>query len=425
MPRETFTTRRVHTLKPPKSGRIEIFDTVIPGLCYRVTDKGARSWSIMYRFDGKLRRDTLGTYPALGLAAAREKARATLETQAKGTDPRSLREKAEAKAAKLRADTVETVAEKFITVYASERRWPDLQSVLRREVIPAWGKRPIAGIERKDAMTLLSTIKERAPVRANRALTVIKLFFAWALEHEFTESSPVAGIKNPTRETPRDRVLDDNEIRAFWAASSLLGWPHGPLDRLLLLTAARREEIGGLCWPEVDERRRLIDVAADRVKGGRPRAIPLSKQAEALLADLPRIGGDAELVFTRTGKSPVSDFSKAKDRLDELMLEELRKLAVSAGKDPDKAKLEQWTLHDLRRTARTEMSRIGIQPDIAERVLGHVIGGVRGIYDRYAFLDEKRHALEAWAAHLQSIIDPPAVPKVVRLRGQTGPGGSG
>jgi hypothetical protein len=213
--RVNLTERRLRTVRPPATGRLELLDAVCPGLYFRMTDKGVRSWSMLYRFNQQLRRDTLGPYPKIGLAKARQLARDALELVGQGKDPRAQVAQQRAEEAQRAADTVDAVAERFIKLYASERRWADLERILRRELMPVWGDRPVAGITRKDAIELLTDIKERAPVRANRVLTVMKLFFGWCVENEYAQGSPVASIKPPTREKRRERILSEDEIRAF------------------------------------------------------------------------------------------------------------------------------------------------------------------------------------------------------------------
>ena len=208
-------------------------------------------------------------------------------------------------------------------------------------------------------------------------------------------------------ERARDRILSDDELRAVLKALDATAYPFGPLVRFLLLTAQRREEAAQARWDEIDLEPGTWTVPAARYKTKRANVVPLSPAARDLLASLPRIQpSPTELasqvpapvyVFTTTGDTPFSGFSKAKRALD----------AAS--------KTAGWTLHDLRRTARTLMVRAGVRSEVAERVLGHVIGGVAGVYDRHDYIAEKRHALEALAGEVRRVLDPSPA-KVVRLR---------
>src|SRR5581483_6675943 len=243
MAREKLTDKRVSLMKPPATGRREIFDTVKTGLCFRITTTGAKSWSVMYRHEGHFRRQTLGPYPKIGLAKARQMAGQVLETSGQGTDPRSAKAQEKATAAARAADTVEVIAEQFIGKYASQRRWGEFERILRRDVMPEWGEKPITTITRRDVIELLDTIAERAPVQANRTLVVLKVFFGWALDRDVITADPTARVKKPTKEKSRDRVLSDAELRAFWLGCERLGWPFGEIWKLLALTAARKSVI--------------------------------------------------------------------------------------------------------------------------------------------------------------------------------------
>ena len=404
MAAKRLTDKSIAAIRAPETGRTEVFDQIVTGLCHRVTSTGARSWSTMYRFAGELRRDTIGPYPKIGLAQARKLARDALALVGQGKDPRKVAAAAEAAETVRKADTVAAVAEQFIAKHVAQRRWREWERILRRDVIPEWSDRPIAEITRRDVIELLDMIAERAPVQANRTLTVLTAFFGWALDRDIIQADPTARVRKPTKETPRERVLTDLELQAFWRGCDRLGWPYGPLLQLLALTAQRRGEIGDLTWSEIDVDERLVEIAGAKYKTGRPHLFPLSPAALAIIARLPRIG---DLVFTGNGKVPVDGFAKAKTALDSLMLEELRRVAPEAT-------LQPWVIHDLRRTARTNFSKLGIPGDIGERVLGHVVGGVRGIYDRHSFLPQMRDALDRWAAHLEGIVNP-RPDKVVKL----------
>lgn len=411
MARELLTDKRVATMRPPADGRKETFDTVKTGLCYRVTAAGVRSWSLVYRFNGEQRRDTLGQYPRVGLAKARKMAGESLELAGQGIDPRITKASQEAADAARKADTVAAVAEEFIAKHASQRRWGELERILRRDVIREWKSRPVSEVSRREVIDLLDTIAERAPIQANRTLTVLSIFFGWCLDRDIIGADPTARVQKPTKETPRERVLSDAELRAFWQGCGTLGWPFGPLLRLLALTGQRKGEIGNLLWTDVNAKAKLIELAGSRYKTGKPHSVPLSKAALAILEDLPRIGEKSGLVFTTNDTTAVSGFSKAKSELDGYMLEELRKDAAA----PDKVTLAPWRIHDLRRTVRTNLSRLGVPADIGERILGHVIGGIRGVYDHHSFLPQMRDALERWAVHLDGIVNP-RPSKVVRMR---------
>jgi len=397
-----LTQKFCENAEPTADKRLAISDAVSPGLQFRVTEAGVKSWSLLYRFEGQQRRVTIGPFPKVGVAKARELAEETRKLVEKGIDPRIASANAEAAEATRKADTVASAVDRFAALYASQRRWADLERILRSEAIPAWGERPVSDITRKDAMALLDSIQKRAPVRANRVLSVLRVFFKWCRSRDLIEASPVVEIEPPTEEYRRERELTEQEIVAFWRASETLGYPFGRVFQLLLLTACRRDEIGAARWSEVTADATL-EIPSQRYKLKRPHIAPLSRSALAIVEALPRIDG-TEFIFTTTGKTPVSGWSRAKEQLDTRMLEELRAMA----KDPAKVTLPEWRLHDLRRTARTGLSKLGVSPDIGEMVLGHAIGGIRGVYDRYGFLPEKRAAIEKWGSHVMGLLSPPA-----------------
>jgi integrase len=210
----------------------------------------------------------------------------------------------------------------------------------------------------------------------------------------------------------RTRVLNDDELRAIWKTASELEGPFSAFVKFCLLTCARRSEAAGLRWEEVDAAGDW-ELPAIRSKTKLPLLRPLSQAAQDVLASLPRIAG-SPFAFTVEGRHAIGNWSKRKKKFDAAVLAELRK------ENPDAEPLPNWTIHDTRRTARTLLSRAKVPSDYAERCLGHTIGGVRGIYDRHAFYEEKKHALEALAREIAKTVDPPpTTAKIVELKTAT------
>ena len=323
-----------------------------------------------------------------------------------GDDPRTVKASVEAAQEQAEADTVEVVAAQFFQRHASKRRWRELTRVMERDVVPQWRDRPMASITRREVIDLIDDIATRAPTQANRTLTILSIFFGWALDRDIIENDPTNRVRKPTKEVARERVLTAPEIATFWLACEDIGEPFGQLFKLLLLTAQRKGEIAHLEWTEIETDKQRVEIAGAKYKTGKPHAYPLSDAAASILATRKKIDG-CKYVFSTNGQTPVSAFSKAKVRLDAAMLARLRQT------DPT-ATLQDWRLHDLRRTARSGLSELGIRPDIGERILGHVIGGVAGIYDRGSYEPQMRHALEAGAAHVAGIINP-SPGKVMKL----------
>jgi integrase len=205
-------------------------------------------------------------------------------------------------------------------------------------------------------------------------------------------------------------VLTDDEIRAFWRATDRLGYPYGPLFRMLLLTGQRRTEVADARWPEFNFDAKLWTVPPERFKSNSTHIVPLTADVLGLLCALPRFKSGDYLFSASFGKAPSDDFFRRKNQLDDLMLEELRKIDA-------KAKLPPFVLHDLRRTMRTRLSSLRVPDTVAEMVIGHGRKGLQRVYDQHKFVDEMREALEAWNARLRAIVSPPPA-NVVPLAGR-------
>jgi integrase len=303
------------------------------------------------------------------------------------------------------------MVEKFIRLYARRRNrtWEESERIFAKYVTPEWRDRSAGEIKRRDVAELLDKVEaENEPVMADRVLAAVRKLFNWIATRDDAFRSPIVKgmARTKPKERARDRVLRDDEIRALWAATETTRpAPFGPLVRCLLLTAQRREEVARMRRREIDGEAWVIP--AERYKTGRANAVPLSKRAREVV-DAQPAWRKADFVFTTTGDAAFSGFSKAKREVEAAMHAELRK------RDPG-AELPRWTLHDLRRTAKTLMARAGVRPDISERVLGHVITGVEGTYDRHSYAEEKRDALEKLAAMIDRILTP-SPPNVVELQ---------
>jgi integrase len=415
MPIRKLTDLFVERAKPPARGRVEYFDAAFPGLALRITENGGKSWCAFYRFSGRLRRFTIGRYPSIKPAQARKEAAAALERVRQGFDPAE-----EKRARRLRspeADSFSAVAYDYLDRHLAKNSvastYEEAKRDLEHDALPKWGKRPIASISRSDVIDLVDGIIARgAEVQANRTLARLRALFNWAIEKDRVSVSPVARMKLPTKELARDRVLSDDELRWFWTACDEIGWPFGPLAKLLLLTAQRRDEVAGMEWPELDFARRVWTIPRHKAKNDRVHEVQLSEAAIEILQSLPRIGDG--LVLTTTGETAVSGFSRAKRRLDTAMMKAKRQ---EFGKRKGDA-TPRWTLHDLRRTAATGMARLKFPPHVVDKILNHVSGNIRGvaaIYNRFEYIEERRAALTAWGRYVDNLVSR-AAPSVVELR---------
>jgi integrase len=413
MPKMKLTAAAVERIKPPASGRIEYFDAAYPGLALRVTERGVKSWVYFGRVHGKLKRATLGRWPTMKLGEAREAAGDTADAMSAGQDPAEAKRKARREAQAAARDTINAVAAEWLKRdQAGNRSHDEVKRIIERDVLGAWGGRHIKEITRRDAIELIDAIADRGAVTmARRVQTHIHRLFRWAVARGIVDASPVIDLPKPGRVVKRDRVLNDNELARVWAAAEAVGWPFGEIVRLLLLTGARRSEIGRLEWGEVDLDWEVIHIDGTRTKNGEPHDIPLSQAAVDIVTALPHIadadGNDVPHVFTTTGDAPVSGWSRAKLMLHKKDLKLRRDAADAAGDDPDAVEpLAEWRLHDLRRTVATGMQRLGVRIEVTEAVLGHVSGsrrGIVGVYQRHDYAEEKRAALIAWADHVAKI----------------------
>lgn len=395
-----LTTRAVETTKPGQERR-EIPDRHMPGLYLVVQPSGAKSWAVRYRHAGTPRKHTLGAYPAIDLKAARDLASKALRAVAEGRDPG--REKIQERAAK--PDTVETVARQFIERHCKRSNRPrtarETQRLLDLHVLPHWRTRLTREITRRDVLDLLDRIVDVGkPIAANRTFSAVRKMFNWAVARDIITASPCAGVKPPTAERSRDRVLSDSELRDVWHAANKVGGPFGALVQLLIVTGQRRDEVAQMRWAEIDLDGRLWTLAPARVKNDQPHDVPLSDSAIAILQVLPRIGN--EYVLTTNGEAPSSNYAKNKRRLDALL--------------PDD--MPPWRLHDLRRTAASGMARLGVNLPIIEKVLNHSSGsfaGIVGVYQKHTFADENRQALQNWGAFVDELVSGRSHRNVVRL----------
>jgi integrase len=299
------------------------------------------------------------------------------------------------------------VAEDFIKEkVATERKGREVARDIRRVFIPAWGSRPITDITALEVRSLIKKFKEDGkPYQAFNLLGYARRLFNWAIgQHVYgIESSPCDRLKprDIIGEKPqRTRILSDDELRAAWQATEVLGYPYGPMFRLLILTGQRRSEVAKARSLEFDLTKKLWAIPADRMKAAAAHVVPLSDDALTVLNSLPRFDSGDYLFSTSFGKKPANSWARAKALLDAEILRRLQK-------DHARATLSDFVTHDLRRTVRTGLSGIpNISDLVRELVIGHTRPGLHKVYDQYAYLDEKRFALEAWAARLRSIVEP-------------------
>jgi integrase len=386
MSTQKLTPNFVKTAKSTAGLDREIFwDESEPGFGLMVTNKGHKSYVVQYRAEGKSCRFTMKGLPPLN--AARKQAKIILGKVADGADPVGEERNRRIKVAG--RNSLKTVAENYLRREADKLRTTEKRrATLERLVFPKLGAMPVDDIKRSDINHLLDEVEdERGTAMADQVLAMLRRIFNWyAIRDDNFRSPIVRGMARRTAEQrERDRVLTDNELRAVWKAAEAFAPPWGQFVRFLLLTAARRTEVADMKWSELSNGNWTIP--KERSKTNTETTLPLSAAAKAVLDELPRIEG-CDYPFTTNANAPISGFSSLKLRFD-----------MACG-------VKDWRFHDLRRTARSLMSRAGVNPDIAERCLGHAIGGVRGVYDRHQYIEEMRHAFEALANQIERIVHP-------------------
>ena len=384
MSTQRLTDKMLRGLKPAASGQIDVWDELLLGFGVRVGTTGRKSFFVGTRINGRYKRITLKPpYDLLSLADARVKAKAIMSDAHAGIGP-ELRKKREEKG------TFGAVAKSFMQDYAKNHRTRDEMQRIIDRYLAEWHERQISEITRGEIKELLRVKARTAPIMANRIKALISKIFTWALKEEIIEASPALSLDPPggsEKDRERTRTLSADEIRLVWNSFDKLGYPWGPLFKMLIITGQRCGEVGGMKWSEITDDG--WHVPNERAKSGRGHLIPLSSLAREILDEVPEIG---ELVFrTRLGS-----WSWAKERVD--------------------AKIPHWRLHDLRRTFATHLRSLGIDRLVVSKLLNHTEGGVTRIYDRYTADPEKTAAMERWANRLREIISGAPGENVVQMR---------
>lgn len=400
MANRNLTDRFIHACKPAPSGkRLDFADAVVPGLVLRVTDRGHKSFVLRCRYplnpENPTRR-ALGDYGALTLEEARDKARTWLALIGKGIDPKIAEDRLRAEAQRRQITTFGAVAADFLDRHAAGFSRPkEARRIVEGEFVKPWASRPATEIMPEEvAAAIRAIVKRGARHQAHNAFSLLRLLFRWAIgTGEYgVDVSPTERLQPSKligKLEPRDRVLTDDELRRIWEGAGDMGYPYGPLIRLLILTGLREREAANASWSEFNLPRRLWTIPAPRMKGGRAHEVPLANQALDLIQSLPRFTA-GEFIFSTTGGSKaVNGFSKAKMRIDRL---------TGVG---------NWQFRDLRRTMRTHLSALPVQDLVRELVIAHAKPGLHRVYDLHAYQDEKRHCLDLWERRLLAIVEPP------------------
>ena len=409
MATQNLTVRYIESLKP-QAKRYEVFDALTPALAIRVTPHGHKSWVLLYRHHGRLRRLTLGRYPDRGLAEARKEALDQRGRILDGADPAA--EKKDERAT--HGDTVGALFELLKRQYERRKSWPELRRIYEHDVLPAWRNRRVQDIKRREIRELVEKKAETAPIMANRLLARISRLFSFAIERDWIEANPAFRMRRPSVEKSRDRVLSRTELQELWAAlhqteaKDALGRPLPRLSQafndaflVMLLTAQRGGEVWRMRWEDVDLKAGWWTIPAEISKNADPHRVPLTTMALEILERRYK-DRDDRFVFSNHRHTCIADRGKKAASV-------LCKGGTSF----------HFRAHDLRRTAASYMGEAGVDRFHIAHVLNHrsvTHSTVTAIYDRYRYDKEKRAALEKWMEVLSAIVGARPVPKNTRAR---------
>ena len=405
-------TKRLVDATQASDRPVFVWDTDVRGFGLKVTPAGKKSYIFQYRLDGgrsPTRRYTIGPHGPFTPDQARTAAEGLRVQVSNKVDPARARSELREKerlvesTAKEGPKTFGPLAEKFIKRECVKlARGREIESIIRRHILPHWADRPVAELRKSDGWNLTDPLVDAGKGEAARKLhEVIKRVFNWLLDRDEIDASPFATwkAKDVSPKARRTRVLKDDEIRALWSVAYDVGYPYGSMLQLLLLTGQRRNEVAGMRWQELDleaqppegwsgSRWAEWTIPAERSKNRKPHLVPLSEAALNFITRMPRFTGPYVLSST-SGHRPISGFSMFKTRIDAL------------------SGVEGWRLHDLRRTCRTGLSKLGVPDTVAEHVLNHQQDELRKIYDQHDYALEKRDALDRWARRVNEIVAPP------------------
>jgi len=373
------------------------------GFGVRVTAAGARSFILNYRLRGREYRFTIGAWPDWSVLKAVREARNLRQRVDRGENPLEDRIPPPA------IQAVSAVLDEFIKRYVRNKERPlrsadEIESAFNRLVKPRIGKLGVYELRRSHIAEMVDWIEDKAgPVMADKCRAYARKALSWYAERDDRFNLTAAFVQVEPRANQKDRartrVLSDNEIRIIWPILNQAG-TFGAMVKMLLLTAQRRDEVAQMSRKEISEDG-IWTIPPERYKTKKPNHVPLSKGALGLIEVQPKIDG-CDYIFASRAGTPFSGFGKSKAKLDKAVFAAMKAQAKKGAKvEP----LPNWTLHDLRRTAKTLMVRAGVRSDISERVLGHAIAGVEGTYDRHSYVDEKRDALERLAVMIECILN--------------------
>jgi integrase len=397
MPKMQLNARKVESLLPGNM-RTQIFDKNQPNLALRIGASGVKTWSVVYKWHGRMKRFTIGTYPAVSLADARSRAREALRDVSRGDDPQ------EQKMITREAGTFGELAAQYIREWsqATKKSWVEDQRQLDVYLLPAWKHVKASAVTIDDVELLLETLASRAPVQANRVRALLRHMYSWALSKRThrkkfaLEHSPCAFVARPAKERARERVYSDEELKAIWKAFGTIGIV-GDVFRLQLLTAVRPGEAAGVEWRELDLERALWTQPGAKTKNGKVHVIPLSSPAVRIFEGLQQHQAGLKNPSKRNSR-----FVFCNPRNPDIPIAWLQKAGERVR---DESKVQDFRPHDLRRTCATRLAEMGVPDAVLKMILNHSLGSdITGVYNQYKYFEERKQALDAWAERLLMIV---------------------
>lgn len=398
MPTVTMSALWLKKLQATESRQVDYFDDKQPGLCLRLGKSGTKSFAVVYRVKGsrKKRRVTIGRFPALSLADARKKARQVMIDAERGKDAGKKKQEL------LQAPTFKQLCDMYLEKHAIHKRsFKEDKRKIEHDLLPAWGTVKAHEVKRRDVIRLLDKIVDRgSPISANRTLALIRKIYNFGIERDLVQNNPCTMVKAPGREKARDRVLNSDEIRRLWTAfDEVLTPAMANIQKLRLITAQRGIEVCSMRWHDIDFETGWWTIPPEISKNKMAHRIPLSSMALDIIVEQKKKHSGSEWVFPSRKQTAghIQWFQRS-----------FNKVRLHSG-------LEDVTMHDLRRTAASLMTGMGVPRLVVSKILNHVEQGVTRVYDRHGYDGEKRAALEKWATRLEQILTGKQV-KVVNLR---------
>ena len=388
---QAFTNQYIKALTS-KRDRYQVQET--GGLGIRVTSNGTKTFYYRYLYFGRPRRMTLGTYPDVSLKEAREKQNDAKKLLGKDIDPgeHAIHERQR----EFEAETVKELVNEYLEKWAkvNKKSWKEDERVLNKEVIPRWGNKKAKAITRRDVLSLLDTIlARRAPGSANQTFEIIRRMFRFGIERDILDTTPCYGVRKPAKSRQRDRVLSQSEVKTFWENVDKIDATPGIILalKLQLVTAQRRGEIAKAKakWNEIDFDSGWWTIPGINSKNELSHRVPLSTMAIDLFKQLKDLSEDSEYVLP----SPIA--AKAIDG---------HSITRAVARNRNILGIEYFTPHDLRRTAASHMTSVGIPRLVVSKILNHAESGVTAVYDRHSYDKEKQEGLNSWAGKLNRML---------------------